>query len=112
MTTAPPETPFPTQELEVIWQAMLTPSFLGVMACLRSPLLKEVHKASPGPLAVGVMSAPGVVTMCTSCIIRDEMTGATYLDTVTTLVGRVPLCCPEQEMLAQESMIGEVIDLI
>ena len=89
--TAPPENPSPTQELEVIWQAMLTPSFLGVTACLRSQLREEVHKASLDPLAVGVMSAPGVATMCTNHIIRDEVTGATYLDMVTTSVGRVAL---------------------
>ena len=51
--TNPPETPSPTQELEVIWQAMLTPSFLGVMACLRSQSLEEVYEASLDPLAVG-----------------------------------------------------------
>ena len=47
------------------------------------------------------MSASGKVTMCTSCIIRDKVTGATYLDTVTTSVGRVALSGPEQETLAQ-----------
>ena len=110
--TAPPETPSPTQELEVIWQAMLTPRFLGVMACLRSQLSEEVHEVSLDPLVVGVMSAPGVVTMCTSCIVRDKMTGATYLDTVTTLVGRVALSGPEQETPAQGPMIEDMMDLI
>ena len=38
MMTAPPETPSPTQELEVVWWTMQTPSFLGVTACLRSQL--------------------------------------------------------------------------
>ena len=99
--TNPPETPSPTRELEVIWQMMLIPSFLGVMACLRSPLPEEVHEASPDPLVVGVMTATGVVTMCTSCIVRDELTGATFLDTVTTSVGRVALSSPEQEIPTQ-----------
>ena len=56
--TAPPETPSPTQELEVIWWAMPTPGFLGVTACLRSQPPEEVHEASLDPLAVGMMSAP------------------------------------------------------
>ena len=112
MMTTPPETSSPTQELEVIWWAMLTPSFLGVVACLRSQSPEEVHKASLDPLAVGVMSAPGVATMCTSCIFRDEVTGSTYLDTVTTLVGRVTLSGPEQDNLAQGPMIEDVKDLI
>ena len=91
---------------------MPTPSFLGVMACLRNQSLEEVHEASPDPLAVGVMSAPWVVTMCTSHIVWDEMTGATYMDTVTTMVGRVALSGPEQEMLAQGPTIEDVMDLI
>ena len=112
MTTAPPETPSPTQELEVTWQATLTPRFLGVIACFRSQLLQEIHEVSPDPLAVGVMSAPWVATMCTSHIIRDEMTGATYLDMVTTSVGRVALSGSEQEMLSQGPTIEDVTDLI
>ena len=113
MMTTPPETPSPTQELEVIWQVTQTPSFLGVTACLRrSQSPEEVHEVSPDPLAVGVMLAPWVVTMCTSCIIRDEATGATYLDTVTTSVGRVALSGPEQETPAQGPTIEDVMDLI
>ena len=108
----PPGTPSPTQELEVIWWATLTPSFLGVMACLRSQSPEEVHEASLNPVAVGVMSAPGVVTMCISCIVRDKVTGATYLDMVTTSVGRVALSGPEQETPAQGPMIEDVTDLI
>ena len=83
------------------------------MACLRrSQLLEKVHEASLDPLAVGVMTAPGVATMCTSHIIRDELTGATYLDMVTTLVGRVALSGPEQVIPAQGPTIEEVMDLI
>ena len=111
--TTPLETPSPAQELEVIWQVTPIPSFLGVMACFRrSQSLEEVHEASPDPLAVGVMTAPGVVTMCTSCIIRDELTGATYLDTVTTSVGRVALSGPEQETPAQGPTIEDMMNLI
>ena len=112
MMTTPAETPSPTQELEVIWWAMPTLSFLGVTACLRSQSPEEVHKASLDPLAVGVMSAPGVATMCTSHIIKDKVTGATYLDTVTTSVGRVALSGPEQKTLAQGPTIEDVMDLI
>ena len=108
----PPETPSPTQELEVIQWVTLTPGFLGVTACLRSQLLEEVHEASLDPLAEGVMSALGVATMHTSCIIRDKVTGATYLDMVTTSVGRVALSGPEQETLAQGPMIEDVMNLI
>ena len=111
--TTPQETPLPTQELEVIQQVTLTPSFLGVMVCLRrDQLLEGAHKVSLNPLAVGVMSAPGVATMSTSHIVKDELTGVTHMDMVTTSVGRVALSGPEQETQAQGPKIEDVKDLI
>ena len=83
------------------------------MACLRrDEPLEEAHKASLNLVAVGVMSAPGVATISTSCIVKDEVTEVTYMDTVTTLVGRVALSGPEQETPAQGPKIEDVIDLI
>ena len=35
--------------------------------------------------------------MSASCVVRDEATGATYLDMVTTSVGRVTLSGPESD---------------
>ena len=110
--TTPRETPSPAQKLGVVWQVTLTPGFLGVMACLRSQSPEEIPKATPDPLAVGVMTAPGVATVCTSCIVRDEVTGATYVDMVTTSVGRVALSGPERETPAQGPIIEDMMDLI
>ena len=45
-----------------------------------------VHEVPSDPLTVAIMLAPGVVTMSTSCIVKDEVTGVTYMDTVTTSV--------------------------
>ena len=47
-----------------------------------------------------------------SHIVRDKVTGATYMDTVTTLVGWVTLSAPGLETLAQGPTIQEVMDLI
>ena len=92
VTTPLQEIPSSTHKLDVIWQATLPPSFLGVTACLRRDQSPEgAHEVSPDPLMVGVMLAPGVATMSTSGIVKDEVTGVTYMDTVTTLVGRVAL---------------------
>ena len=82
------------------------------MCLRRDPPLEEAHKVSPNPLAVGVMSAPGVATMSTSHIMKDKVTGVTYMDTVTTSVGRVVLSGPEQETPAQGPKIEDVTDLI
>ena len=97
----PTEAPSPMQELEVAQQWTPTPGFLEVTACLRGQLPEEVPEAPPGPLAMGVMTALGVATMSASHVIQDEATGATYLDTVTTSVGRVTLSGPESEITAQ-----------
>ena len=56
------------------------------------------------------MTAPGVATVCTSHLIRDEVTGATYLDTVTTSVGRVALSGPESETETQGPIIEDMTD--
>ena len=88
-------------------------SFLGVTACLRRyQSLEGDHKVPPDPLVVGVMSAPGVATMSTSHIVKDEVMGVTYMDMVTTLVGRVALSGPEQETSAQGPKIQDITDLI
>ena len=50
--------------------------------------------------------------MSASCVIRDEATGATYLYTVTTSLGRVTLSGPESEISAQGPEIEDVMDLV
>ena len=58
------------------------------------------------------MSAPGVATMSTSRIVKDEVTGITYMDMLTTSVGRVAVSGPEQEIPAQGPKIEDITDLI
>ena len=101
------------QELEVAQQVTLPSSFLGVMACLRRDQSPEgAHEVPPDLLAVGVMLAPGLATMSTSHIVKHEVTGVTYMDMVTTSVGRLALSGPEQETLAQGPKIQDITDLI
>ena len=81
--------------------------------CLRGDdSLERAHEVSPNLLAVGVMSAPWVTTMSMSHIVRDEVMGITYMDTVTTSVGRVALSGPEQESPAQGSTIEDITNLV
>ena len=61
---------------------------------------------------MAVLTGPTIVTMSTSCIVKDEVMGVTCMDTMTTLVGRVTLSGPEQEALTQEPTIQDVMDLI
>ena len=101
----------PTKELGVVLRAMQPPAFAGVTACLqRDQPLEGV--SNPGLLGMVVLSGPTVVTMSASHIVKDEVMGVTYMDTVTTLVGRVTLSGPGQEFSTQGPTIQDVMDLI
>ena len=86
--------------------------FAGVTACLwRDQSLEEVHEVSPGPLGMAVVSGPAVVTMSTSHIVKDEVMGVTYMDTMTTSMEQVTLSGPGQEASVQGPIIEDVMDL-
>ena len=82
------------------------------MCLRRDESLEGAHEVSLNPVVVGVMSAPGVTTMSTSCIVKDEVTGITYMDMITTLVGRVAVSGLKQETPDQGPKIEDVTDLI
>ena len=63
----------------------------------------------PIPVVMGMMAAPGMVTMSASHVAQDETTGATYLDTVTTSIGRVSLSAPEDEIIMLGPKIEDVM---
>ena len=108
----PMKTPTPLQELEVAHQWMPTPSFLEVPSCLRDPLPEEILDTTPILVAVGMMTALGVVTMSANCVVLDEATGVTYLDMATTSVGRVTLSGPGVKITMPGPKIEDVTDLI
>ena len=56
--------------------------------------------------------APTVASMSASCIVKHGAMGVTYMDTVTTLVGRVTLSGPEQRALTQGPIIEDITDLV
>ena len=61
---------------------------------------------------MGMMMTPGVTTMSASHEICEEATGATYLDMVTTSVGRVTLSSPEGKIPTPGPMIEDITDLV
>ena len=91
---------------------MPTPGFLVVTTCLRNQSPEEVPEASPIPVSMGMMAAPGMVTMSTSRVVWDEATVATYLDMVTTSIGRMVLSVPEGGIAMLEPEMEDVMDLI
>ena len=81
-----PRSPEPVQEI------IPPPGFKVVAACLqRDSLPMATIKAPMEPMQLEMMAEPAVATMCTGHIIQDETTGVTYMDTVTTSMGRVAL---------------------
>ena len=85
----------PTGMLETLQQVMPPLGFLGVMTCLwGDPSPVDAPEAPPDPLQLAAVMEPTVVTMSTSCIVKDEANGVTYMDTMTTSVGQVALSGP------------------
>ena len=62
-------------------------------------------------LQIAAVMEPTVVMMSTSCIVKDDATGVTYMDTVTTSVGRVALSGPEQGTPTRGPIIEDITDL-
>ena len=100
----PPKTPTPpkpsslVQALALVWLPTLPCSFAGVTACLQMLELVEVALEPPlGTMPFGVVAAPGISMVSTSHIVRDEATGVTYMDTVTTSIGGWPSAVPIQK---------------
>ena len=109
---APTKIPSPAQVLEVACQWKPTPRFMDVTTCLRSHLSEGVLETLPIPVVMGMMAAPGVATMSTSQVVWDEATGVTYLDTVTTSIGRLTLNVPEDQVIALGPKIEDITDLL
>ena len=54
--------------------------------------LIEVDQEVPmGALLIGLVTTPGISSMSSSCVVTDDATGLTYVDTVTTSIGRIIL---------------------
>ena len=83
---SPPEFPKPVQEIAP------PPGFTAVVACLqRDPSPMAAFEAPMEPMQPEILAEPAIATMCTSPTVQDETTGVTYMDMVTTSLGRVAL---------------------
>ena len=81
----------------------------GVTVCLQMPELVEVALEPPlGTMPFGVVVAPRISMVRTSHIMRDKATGMTYMNTVTTSIGRVALSGPNSEVLSSGPMIKDI----
>ena len=82
------------------------------MSCLRrDPSLVAAHKAPPDPLQLAAVVGPTVAMMSASCIMKDEATRITYMDTITTYMGQVALGGPNQGTQATRPTIEDITNL-
>ena len=65
----------------------------------------------PESLQLEMTIEPAVATMCTSCIVQDEATGITYMDTITTSVGQVALGGPHLATQTPRPTIEDITNL-
>ena len=63
------------------------------------------------PMQLEVTVEPAVAMMCASCIVQDEATGITCMDTVTISVGQVALKGPCLATQTLELTIEDITNL-
>ena len=108
-TPTSPKPSSPVQALALVWPPSLLHGFAGVTACLQTPELVEVALEVPlGTMPIGLVVTPRISTMSMSHIVRDKATGVTYMDTVTTSIGRVALSGPDSEASSPGPTIEDV----
>ena len=104
--------PSPPTHALVLAQLPTPPwGFAGVMACLHVPKLVEVDLEPPvGIMPLELVTAPGITSMSSSHIVRDELTRVTYMDMVTTSVGRVAISGLGLEACPTGPTIEDIMD--
>ena len=69
--------------------------------------LMEIDQEAPmGTLSIGLVMTLGICSISSSCIVKDDATGLTYVDTVTTSVGQIILSGPDPN----DSSMGPTIE--
>ena len=117
LPVSPPKTPTlpqpsPSTYALVLVQLLTPPQgFAGVTTCLHVPKLVEVDLELPvGLMPMELVAAPGITSMSCSHIVKDELTGVTYMDMVTTSVGRVTISGPGLEAFPTGPTIEDIMD--
>ena len=105
----PPQPLSPTQALALLQLPTPLHGFSGVMACLYMPELIEVDLEVPiGTMPIRLVVTSGIPSISFSHIVKDKITGMTYMDTVTTSIGRVAISGPDLEAFPTGSMIEDI----
>ena len=86
----PLRSPPPARALALVRQPTLPHGFTGVAACLRTPELVEVDQNTPvSMMAMEMVLNPGMLSVSSSWVVKDNETGLVYLDMIATSIGRM-----------------------
>ena len=82
-----PEPSPPARALMLVKPSTPPQGFVGVTVCLKLPEPVEIDQEVPGGiLSIGLVTTPEISSISSSHVIRDDTTGLTYVDTVTTSI--------------------------
>ena len=88
----PPKSPLPARTLALVRLPTLPHGFARVVTCLRTPELVEVDWEMPmGTMSIGMVLSPGLSSISSSRVVKDNTKGLVYLDTIMTSIGRMVL---------------------
>ena len=86
----PPRSPLPARALALVRPPTLPCGFTGVDACLRTPELVGVDQNMPvSAMAMGMVLNPGMSSISSSWVVKDDKTGLVYLDMIAASIGRM-----------------------
>ena len=61
-------------------------------------------------MPIGLLVTPGISSVSSSCVVKDELTGITYMDTITTSIARVTISGPGLEAFPTGPTIEDITD--
>ena len=110
-TPTPPQASPSTQAFALVQLTTPLHGFSGVKACLHTPELVEVDLDIPvGTMPLRLVAIPGISSVSSSQIVRDEITGITCMDTITTSIWRVTISGPDTRAFPTGPMIEDITD--
>ena len=88
---APMSSP-PSKALALVRPPTPPRGFTDVTSCLKVPEFVEIGSDTPvSPMSIGLVATPGISSVSSTRVMKDDTAGLVYMDTVTTSVGRVIL---------------------
>ena len=88
----PPKSPPPAGTLALVRPLTSPHGFARVVTCLRTLELVEVDREMPvGTMSIGMVLSPGLLSISSSWVVKDDTMGLAYLDTIMTSIERMVL---------------------